>query len=305
MVLLGQKTWNDDEIKKRRFVKNSQNIGLVDTDLEDLVSDESFIETYNFLRSHAIRLDQQYKEKATRQIHHTSQLSNIAKKEKVKKVLALINQIQIQDSCSSNEESVAVPPTKTAMVCKLAQIPPEIWMTLPLEAKKWLLNKIKRQQQEDDKIQKSLALSKSTAVPNEKEINHSNMPNQYARVNNVAKGEDLIKENTDQTYDFVDEFLEEAIKKSSIYEADDDEFVDYEYCSSNHNAHARLSISNSLHNKCMNLLHLPEKYHISILDGGSDTCVLGQGWEVLSVHNTRRANVVGVDHEAAVKGIFQ
>jgi hypothetical protein len=42
------------------------------------------------------------------------------------------------------------------------------------------------------------------------------------------------------------------------------------------------------------------KYHISILDGGADTCVLGQGWEVLSVHNTRRANVVGFDHEAAV-----
>jgi hypothetical protein len=54
----------------------------------------------------------------------------------VRKVLALINEIQIQESCSSDEESVAVPPTKTAMVCKLAQIPPEIWMTLPLVAKK-------------------------------------------------------------------------------------------------------------------------------------------------------------------------
>jgi hypothetical protein len=51
----------------------------------------------------------------------------------------------------------------------------------------------------------------------------------------------------------------------------------------------------------MNLLQLPVKYHISILDGGEDTCILGQGWEVLSVHNTRRANVVGFDHETAVK----
>jgi hypothetical protein len=49
------------------------------------------------------------------------------------------------------------------------------------------------------------------------------------------------------------------------------------------------------------LSHLPEKYHISILDGSANTCVLGQGWEVLSVHNTRRTNVVGFDHEAAVK----
>jgi hypothetical protein len=146
LTLLGQKNWNDDEIKKRRFVQNSQNIGFVDTIFEELVSDKSFIETCNFLRSHVIRLDQQCKEKAARQIHNTSQLSNRAKKDKFKRVLALINEIQIQDSYSSDEESVAVPQTKTAMVCKLAQIPPEIWMTLPLEAKEWLLNERKRQQ---------------------------------------------------------------------------------------------------------------------------------------------------------------
>jgi hypothetical protein len=227
MALLGQKTWNDDEIKKRRFVQNAQNIGLVDTVVEEVVSGKSFIEPCNSLRSHAIRLDQNYKEKAARHINNTSQLSNRAKKDKVKKVLVLINEIQIQDSCSSDEESITVPPTKTAMVCKLVQIPPEIWMTLPLEAKKWLLNERKRQQQEDDKMKKSLALSKSTVVPNDKDTNNSNTPNQYARVKNVAKGEDVIKDNTDQTYDFVgvDEFLEEAMKSASIYEADED--VDY------------------------------------------------------------------------------
>jgi hypothetical protein len=61
-------------------------------------------------------------------------------------------------------------------------------------------------------MKKTLALSKSTAVPNDKETNNSNLPNQYARVKNVAKGEDVIKDNTDQTYAFVDEFLEEAMK---------------------------------------------------------------------------------------------
>jgi hypothetical protein len=127
------------------------------------------------------------------------------------------------------------------------------------------------------------------------------MPNQYARVKNIAKGEHVIKDHTYQTYTFVDEFLEEAIKCSIIIETDEYEHVDYEYWSSNHNAHATLSISNSLHNRSMNLLHLLEKYLISILDGRADTCVLGQGWEVLSVHNTRRANVVGFDHEATVK----
>jgi hypothetical protein len=67
------------------------------------------------------------------------------------------------------------------------------------------LNDRKRQQQEqqeDDKMKKSSALSKSTAVPNDKETNNSNIPNQHTRVKNVAKGEEVIKENTDQTYGF-------------------------------------------------------------------------------------------------------
>jgi hypothetical protein len=62
LALLGQKTWNDDEIKNHCYKQNAQNNGLVDTVFEELVSDKSCIETCNFLRSHAIRLDQQYKE---------------------------------------------------------------------------------------------------------------------------------------------------------------------------------------------------------------------------------------------------
>jgi hypothetical protein len=40
---------------------------------------------------------------------------------------------------------------------------------------------------------------------------------------------------------------------------------------------------------------------ISIIDDGSNTCVLGKGWGFLSAHNSRRANVVGFGQEAAVK----
>jgi hypothetical protein len=66
-------------------------------------------------------------------------------------------------------------------------------------------------------MKKSLALSKSTAVPNDKEIHSANFPNQSVRVKNVAKGEDVLKDNTDQTHAFVDEFLEESMKISSLY----------------------------------------------------------------------------------------
>jgi hypothetical protein len=51
----------------------------------------------------------------------------------------------------------------------------------------------------------------------------------------------------------------------------------------------------------MNLLFLPENHNISILDGVADTCVLGKGWKALSIHSSRRANVVGFDHDTAFK----
>jgi hypothetical protein len=48
--------------------------------------------------------------------------------------------------------------------------------------------------------------------------------------------------------------------------------TDYGYWISEHNAHASIIINYTMHNKCMHLVFLPEIYHISILDGGVDTC---------------------------------
>jgi hypothetical protein len=65
--------------------------------------------------------------------------------------LKLINEPHLQDSTGSDEEIDISASSKTAIICKLAQVPPEIWTT---EAKKWLLNERKRQQQEGDKMKK-------------------------------------------------------------------------------------------------------------------------------------------------------
>jgi hypothetical protein len=48
-------------------------VGIVDTVFEELVRDKFFIKTCNFLRSHAVRHDQQTKDKVTRQVNTTSQ----------------------------------------------------------------------------------------------------------------------------------------------------------------------------------------------------------------------------------------
>jgi hypothetical protein len=67
------------------------------------------------------------------------------------------------------------------MVYKTVQILPVIKMTVSFETEIWLLNERKRQQQEDDKMKKSLGLNKSIAEPNDKESSNFHMPNQYSR----------------------------------------------------------------------------------------------------------------------------
>ena len=50
------------------------------------------------------------------------------------------------------------------------------------------------------------------------------MPNQYAKVKNAVKEEDEIQDQTEDTYRFIDEFLEDAIKSSNLYEEQDADF---------------------------------------------------------------------------------
>jgi hypothetical protein len=118
---------------------------MVDTFFEELVSDKSFIETCNILRSHVIRHDQQNKEKNARQIHNTYQLpgTGTTKKDNIKTILEIINELQFQDSDGSDDELNNSKLSKTVTVYKLVQVTSEIWVTLPFEAKKWLLNERK------------------------------------------------------------------------------------------------------------------------------------------------------------------
>jgi hypothetical protein len=119
---------------------------------EELVFDKSFIETRNFLRAHLIsNIRKKLQDRFTILASHSIE----TRRTKSKGLSANQYNSNFQDSCSSDEDSVVVPPTKATMVCNLAQIPPEIWVTLPLEAMKWLLNERKRQQQEDDKMKNS------------------------------------------------------------------------------------------------------------------------------------------------------
>jgi hypothetical protein len=76
------------------------------------------------------------------------------------------------------------------------------------------------------------------------------------------------------------EYLEEAINTSNIHESI--QKTNYDYWISKHNALSSFRMNNNFYNECMNVLFPPASYHISILDGGADTCVLGEGWGVVS-----------------------
>jgi hypothetical protein len=135
-------------------------------------------------------------------------------------------------------------------------------------------------------------------VPDKKD-NNIHIPNQYARIKNALKGEEDVQNEVDQNYNFFDEFLEEAVKNYNLYEPEQE--TEYGFWTSEQSIQASISIESTLHNKFMNLLLLSEKHHISILDGGVDTCVLVKGWEIISTHKSRRASVVGFDYDTAIQ----
>jgi hypothetical protein len=71
-------------------------------------------------------------------------------------------------------------------------------------------------QQEDEKMKKSSSKKEIIKVAEGDRTNPSNMPNQYAKVKNTMKGEE---DGSEQDYGFIDEFLEEAVNTSNIYES--------------------------------------------------------------------------------------
>jgi hypothetical protein len=109
------------------------------------------------------------------------------------------------------------------------------------------LNEGEHQQQEEDKSKRSSGTNENDAFKmSERNKNTSSkLPNQYAKVKNAVKGEEEVQNDTDHNYGFVDEFLEEALNTSNIYEAQQD--TDYDFWISDHNVHTSISINNTLY----------------------------------------------------------
>ena len=64
------------------------------------------------------------------------------------------------------------------------------------------------------------------------------MPNQYAKVKNAVNGKEEVQDDTDHTYGFIDDFYEEGVNTSNIYESRQE--IDYDYWISEHNAYVSI-----------------------------------------------------------------
>jgi hypothetical protein len=114
--------------------------------------------------------------------------------------------MQIQDLEVPDEVVDDIPTSKMAIAFKLAQIPPEIWITLSIDAKN-VINDQPIKNQDPVKVQ-------------DKKYHSTTIPYQYARVKTTLEGKEDLRNDVDQNYTFIDKFLEESVKNSNLYESE-------------------------------------------------------------------------------------
>ena len=114
---LGVTVWEGDEEKKRRIIQNATHIGISSTLMSEIIaSNRSFVEVCKFLHSHATQQEYAATENRMRNIMRTRQTHSMPTTEE--------------------EESTE---TKDAWVCRLLNMPVELWDKLDNDTKKWFI----------------------------------------------------------------------------------------------------------------------------------------------------------------------
>ena len=178
-------------------------------------------------------------------------------------VAQLVNQ-QMSNSQSSTDLQLQTQ-------ANLARVSPEIWKELPREIQELIM---KTRLEENKKKEESSSPA-----------NKPNLPKQYSKANLTI---------SEPNEELMEDFLNEALDAQG-------EVEDLELFNANLSQIVHVSISEERVISCMNSLVIEDFEKMVILDDGADTSVLGAGWEVISVHPTRKAHVVGFDHKVAVK----
>ena len=266
---LGYPAWLNDDVCKRRLINNAQNIGLTTTVLERLTHDMDLHETLAMLRSHALRRDHLEKTKAISRANMSSS-----------------NQANVDNDHDQ----------RMVQLCKMLQVPVGLFKDASKDMQRWIIDERRRIMKDCNnspkpKTPESMPNKTSSTAPTSPTAkdSYSKLPNQYAKANNTI---------TDSGFSVadIDEFLANAmhIDDDSDHEDQFDSFV-------GNTVTCRIRVSSEQARQCMNMVMLKPHCHLTIIDDGADTTVLGKGWHVETRHPIRKANVVGFDRDLAVK----
>ena len=150
------------------------------------------------------------------------------------------------------------------MAAMIKQMPSNLWDTLPKEAKTWFI-------QERKHLNQARTPGKAP------------LPAQYNKPTATAN-KVTTTINLDES---IDQYLEDMEEEESTHVVHNVQTI------------VHTSISQAKVSKCLNILQLGHKDHIAISDDGADTCVIGQGWYILTTDPIRKVTVLGFDHDIA------
>ena len=233
--------------------------------MREICKGKSFKDTCEMIRKQAIASDA----KGSRGVNSTMvQLFADLVADKVN-----VNQTVVGQQLGEDEDAV--------VLANLSRIKPEIWKEIPRDVQQAIMKLRLEEAKTQTKEGKPEDKQRQDGVSNVA------LPRQY------SKPKANLTQALSSSLDIVDEFLQQALGEEEELE----EVIT--------NAFNVITVGTSSNEgliaTCMNSINIQDYEKILILDNKANIFVLGKGWEVITVHPTRKAHIYGFDHQAAVE----
>ena len=189
----------------------------------------------------------------------------------VEMVAQKINVEQGQEKQDKSE-----PPDDAALtLANLTRVSPDVWKELPKDVQEVIIKAC---------VEESKAKKEADKSKDGKPKTKGGLPRQYTKINMTT---------TSPNEDMVEEYLQQALNQDK----EEDDLLANVFCARTD----EVSVSEERVISCMNSMAIEANKKLVILDDGANMAVIGNGWEVIAKHPTRKARDIGFDHKAAVK----
>ena len=130
LATLGEKAWSDDSAKKRRLINNAQNLDIASSVLTRLIERDSFAGLCRFLTNHQVQSEYQATIKAQRKAMTVNTSTDTKDMEE-----RIIQRLRTEQATPTNDTD----DNMTAVICRILNVPPEVWESMTQEARDWIL----------------------------------------------------------------------------------------------------------------------------------------------------------------------